>query len=331
MARSFWSDRPTPRRALATALWVGLAGAALAASAVRLSPFAARSQLALSTGGIEELYLTPLPEDPSRALLTTRRANSTWARDQASQAGDPYWLRRYGDPARPGLPQRILLTSRSRGAHLLIPLGALDLERALSEPLADAEGARPEPGRPFVRRELTQVYWSRAFAGVYLHLRFPEREPVAEGAQIGQPRGFDLVIVRGNELCTTDFLLHPNGELYRAALADGLLPAGPRRRNPLTGDELVELVYPEPGAEGVPLYSPVALSEELLLCWGAQLATLVDDRWRPEAAPAYALRPPAPEVRALVAWNGALHLAARFESADERRALERALARFAGS
>src|SRR6185503_15878798 len=90
-------------------------------------------------GGLEPLYLTRL--DEGRVLLTTRRENSTWSRDRASQGGDPYWVRRYTDPARPGLPKRILLTSRSRGAHLLIPLGALDLERALSEPVDLSPGA----------------------------------------------------------------------------------------------------------------------------------------------------------------------------------------------
>ena len=328
MAGSFWSIRPTARSALATVLGIALLGAALGSGADRLSPFATRSLLALESGDIEQLYLTPLPEDPERALLTTRRSNSTWARDQASQAGDPYWVRRYGDPARPGLPQRILLTSRSRGAHLLIPLGALDLERALAEPAEEGEGERA-PGRPHVRSSLVQLYWSRSFAGVFLHLRFPERE-VKEGTA-GELRDFDLVVVRGNELVTTDFLLQPNGKLYHAALAAGRLPAGPLRRNPLNGDELVLLVYPEPGASGVPLLSPVALTDELRLCWGKELATIVDDRWRPADAPAWELRPPSGEVRARVRRNGAMHLAARFEHADERRALEQALNRFAGS
>ncbi len=334
---SFWSTRPTAQLALLTAAAVALLGAALAWSATRLSPFSTRSLLALDSGELEELYLTPLPEDPARALLTTRRQNSTWSRDQASQAGDPYWVRRYGDPARPGLPERILLTSRSRGAHLLIPLGALDLERALAEPLEEGSepGAGTEeaatPPQPFLRRSLTHIYWSRSFAGVFLHLRFPERVLATEGPDAGQLLDFDLVIVRGNELYTTDFLLQPNGELYRAALADGLMPAGPLRRNPLTGDELVLLMRAEPGAEGVPLYSPVPLFEELRLCWEAQLGPVVDDRWRLEDAAPYALRPPSSGVRARVAWNGTLHLAARFESAEERRALEQALARFADS
>jgi hypothetical protein len=328
---SFWSIRPTARNALVTALGTALVGAVLSLGDERLSPFETRSLLALESGDIEQLYLTPLPEDPERALLTTRRSNSTWARDQASQAGDPYWVRRYGDPARPGLPQRILLTSRSRGAHLLIPLGALDLEHALAEPLPEeGDGGRP-PGRPFVRSSLTQLHWSRSFAGVFLHLRFPEREPSKEGKAVGEPRDFDLVVVRGNELVTTDFLLQPNGKLYHAALADGLLPAGPLRRNPLSGDELVLLVYPEPGAEGVPLLSPVSLTDELRLCWGKELATVVDDRWHVADAPAWELRPPSPEARVRVRRNGAMHLAARFEPVDERRTLEQALNRFAGS
>lgn len=327
---SFWSLRPTLGRALATAAWVALLASALAWGATRLSPFSTRSHLALASGELEDLYLTPLAEDPARALLTTRRANSTWTRDQASQAGDPYWVRRYGDPARPGLPERILLTSRSRGAHLLIPLAALDLERALAEPLAAADPSAA-PRQPFLRRSLTQVYWSRSFAGVFLHLRFPERVLATQGPEAGEPQDFDLVIVRGNELCTTDFLLQPNGELYRAALADGRMPAGPRRSNPLTGDELVLLMRAEPGAEGVPLYSPVSLFEELRLCWDTQLGTVLDDRWRLADAAPYLTQPAAREVRARVAWNGSLHLAARFESADERRALQQALARFTDS
>ena len=330
MGKSFWSIRPTAKSALVTLLGVALAGAALSSGAERFSPFATRSRLELASGEIEELFLTPLSEDPERALLTTRRSNSTWARDQANQAGDPYWVRHYADPARPGLPPRILLTSRSRGAHLLIPLGALDLEHALAEPItADADGER-DPGRPFLRSSLTQLYWSRSFAGVFLHLRFPKREPLPDRTD-GEMRDFDLVIVRGNELVTTDFLLQPNGEIYRAALADGLLPAGPLRRNPLEEGETVLLVYPEARAEGVSLYSPVSLSDELRLCWGSELKTIVDDRWRPADAPAWDLRPPSPEVRARVRWNGTLHLAARLEPEEERRALEETLARFTDS
>jgi len=328
MAPSFWSLRPSSRRALATTAWVTVAGTALAWSATQLSPFSTRSSLALASGEIEGLYLTQLAEDPARALFTTRRENSTWTRDQAAQAGDPYWVRRYGDPARPGLPERILLTSRSRGAHLLVPLGALELERALSEPREEDEALAD---RPRVRCSLTQLFWNRSFAGVFLHLRFPEREVVADGSATGEPRDFDLVIVRENELVTTDFLLQPNGEIYRAALADGRVPAGELRRNPLTGDELVLLVYQEPDAEGVPLFSPVSLLDELRLCWGAQLGTVLDDRWRIDRAPAYTLEPPSGELRARVRRNGALHLAARLEGRDERRALELALARFANS
>jgi hypothetical protein len=329
MRTPFWSVRPTAHGALVTTAWVALAGTGLAWVATALSPFSARSNLDLASGAIDEVYLTQLPEDPARALLTTQRSNSTWARDQASQAGDPYWVRRYDDPAHPGLPKRILLTSRSRGAHLLVPLGALDLEHALSEPLEERADGAPEP--PAVRSRLTQVFWNRAFAGVFLHLRFPEREPPPNATKRDERRDFDLVIVRGNELLTTDFLLQPNGELYRAALARGQAPAGPLRRNPLTGDELVLLVYPEKDAASVPLYSPVSLFDELRLCWGAQIGTILDDRWRLERAPAFVVRPPSEQERASAVRNGALHLAARIEGHAERRSLELALARFAGS
>src|SRR5688572_11158999 len=253
VASSFWTRRPTARRALASVAVAGLAGAALAIAATRLSPFSTRSHLALDSGDVEDLFLTPLASDPARVLLTTQRENSTWTRDRGSQAGDPYWIRRYGDPARPGLPERILLTSRSRGAHLLIPLGALDLEHALSEPEEEAED---ESGRPLVRRSLTQLYWGRSFAGVFLHLRFPERELASGATDPGESLDHDLVIVRGNRVCTTDFLLQPNGELYRAALADGLMPAGPLRRNPLASDELVLTLRADTGSEARPLYAP---------------------------------------------------------------------------
>ena len=328
VANSFWTRRPTMRRALVNTALVALFGAALALVASRFSPFSTRSHLALASGGLEDLFLTPLATDPARVLLTTQRANSTWTRDRASQAGDPYWIRRYGDPARPGLAERILLTSRSRGAHLLIPLGALDLERALAEPEDEAEDER---GRPLVRRSLTQLYWGRSFAGVFLHLRFPERELAPGASGPGEEIDHDFVIVRGNRVCTTDFLLQPNGELYRAALVDGLMPAGPLRRNPLAADELVLALRADSGAKAAPLYAPVSLFDELQLCWGEQLGVVLDDRWRPADAAPYALRPASPEVRARVAWNGALHLAARFEGAEERRALEHSLARFTDS
>lgn len=322
---SFWLQRPTRRRAALWAFWIALTAPLLAWSATRLSPFSARSHLQLASGEIDELYLTSLPEDPARVLLTTRRENSTWTRDRSSQAGDPYWVRSYRDPARPGLPERLLLTSRSRGAHLLVPVGALDLERALAEPVDPAPVAE---GSPRLRCSLTQLYWHRSFAGLYLHLRFPERVPLALP---GEELDHDLVIVRGNELVTTDFLLQPNGELYRHALDDGRMPAGRLCRNAATGDELVLLVSEDRKRPGVPLYSPISLLDELRLCWGGELETILDDRWRLDSAPAWELHKPAREVRARVAWNGTLHLAARLESAEERRMLERALSRFAGS
>jgi hypothetical protein len=325
---TFWSRRPSSTKALVTALSTAFVGGLLALAATRVTPFSTRSHLELASGGLDELYLTPLPEDPARVLLTTRRENSTWTRDRATQAGDPYWMRRYADPERPGLPERILLTSRSRGAHLLVPIGALDLERALSGATDGEPAAEEGVERPSLRCSLTQVYWRRSFTGLFLHLRFPKREIRAAGPEAGEPIDFDLVLVRGNELRTTDFLLQPNGELYRAALADGIAPSGPFRRNPATGDELVILLRDEPLGAGEPLYSPVSLFDELGLCWGAQLPTILDDRWRVDELPAYALRPAPPDLRARVAWNGALHLAARLEEEEERLALERALARF---
>ena len=138
---TFWTQRPSSAHAILFAVLAGVLGIALAFGTERVSPVVARANLRHEQSGLEPLYLTPLQEDPARVLLTSRRENSTWSRDQASQAGDPYWIRRYSDPARPGLPARILLTSRSRGAHLLVPLGALDLERALAEPVDLSPGA----------------------------------------------------------------------------------------------------------------------------------------------------------------------------------------------
>jgi hypothetical protein len=324
--------RPSSAKALITALSVALVGLALTLAATHASPFSTRSHLRLASGDLDELYLTPLPEDPARAVLTGRRENSTWARDQASQAGDPYWVRRYGDPSRPGLPERILLTSRSRGAHLLIPLGALDLERALAALVGqDGDPSAPPSSGQQLKISLAQVFWSRSFSGVFLHLRFPERELHKAGPEAGKPIDFDMVFVRGNELRTTDFLLQPNAELYRSALADDVAPSGPFRSNPAADGEIALLLRVEPVGAGQPLYSPVSLFDELALCWGEQLPTLLDDRWSVDGTPAFELRPASASVRKQVAWNGKLHLAARFESEDERRALEQALARFTDS
>jgi hypothetical protein len=325
--KTFWSGRPSPERALVTTLLVAALGGALALVATRVSSFSVRSHLELSGAGTDEFFLTPLTHDPARVQVTTRRENSTWTRDQASMAGDSYWVRRYGDPGRPGLPQRILLTSRSRGAHLFVPLGALDLERDLAE-LVSAEA--PAEGQPFLRCSMSQVFWSRSFAGLFLHLRFPERPLRTEGPEAGKEIDFDLLIVRGNQLLTTDFLLQPNAEFYRALLSDGLMPPGPYRRNARC-DELVQVLRTEPADTGVPLYSPISLFDELRLCWGPKLPHVVDDRWRPEEAPEYAVQPPSPETRKRLGRLGTQHLAARFEDEGERASLARALATFSGS
>lgn len=331
MGLTFWSRRPSRSRALVTLACAVVAAGALALVAARVTPRAIRSQLALEGGGLDEFYLTEMSEDPARVVVTSKRENSTWKRGTSDQAGDPYWIRRYSDPARPGLPDRILLTSRSRGAHLLIPLGALDLERALTEPATPPAQEEPAQAEPGVRSELAQIYLNRSFAGVYLHLRFPKRPPLGPDAAEDETLSYDLLVVRGNRLRTTDFLLQPNGQLYRSALADGLMASGPFRRNESAGNELVALVWDDPERASASLYLPVSLFDELGLCWGGELPTVIDDRWRVEALPAYALHPPSPETRAEAAWNGALHLASRFESLEERGALARALQRFGGS
>jgi hypothetical protein len=335
---SFWTHRPSRSHALVLSALVALIGVALSLVAARVSPLVVRSHLRVEAGGLDPLYLTRLQEDPARALLTTRRENSTWSRDQSSQAGDPYWVRRYADPARPGLPDRFLLSSRSRGAHLLIPLGALDLERALAapalagdappkEPLVDGPPALG-PADPALRSKLVRLYWNRSFAGIYLQLRLRERTEITQGPEAGEFISYDLVIVRDGALCTTDFLLQPNGELYRSLLADGLMPAGAFRRNPAAGDESVFLIGEDSPGTAVPLFSPVSLSDELRLCWGDELPCVLDDRWREDMAPPFELAEPSARLRAKVAENGRLHLLSRLEGEDERDALELSLARF---
>jgi hypothetical protein len=284
----------------------------------RLSPLEVRANLPLGASELGERFLTGLAEDPERVLLTTRRENSTWARDMGEQAGSVFWLRSYGDPARPGLPPRLLLTSRSRGARLLIPLAALELESAFSAPAGEDPARRPVP-----KRELVKVFRERDFAGLYLELFFPERARDEQGLEIDH----DLVVVRGNQVRTSDFLLQPYGRFYRDAITEGKLPAGPLQRSGAHGDELAFAMFEDLDRPVQPLFVPVSLFDELGLCWGTQQPTLVDDRWWLDACPSFEPQPLSPELRSSLAWNGAMHLAARVEDEPERRLLAAALER----
>jgi hypothetical protein len=312
----WWLRRPSAAAALATtALCLALAAAGgwLAAQA---SPLAARSLLPTGDPGTREVFLTTLLDEP-RVALTTRRSLTSVHRGEADPAGSRYWIHRYADPARPDLPERVLLTSRSRGARLYVPLGALDLERALAAPVG-AEPARHGGGA--VPSELVHLHLDRLFAGAYLELRFPnrERDPA------GEPRRFDLVAVRGNRVRCADFVLTPNPRYYREALIEGDMPRGAFRVNDLaSGPELVFAFFADLSRPAEPLQVPISLFDELGLAWGDAVPTLVDDRWRIEELPRFATAPPSREARDAAARLVAVHLAARFEPRRERERLAR--------
>ncbi|HKB16639.1 MAG TPA: hypothetical protein VKF62_11270 [Planctomycetota bacterium] len=323
--RSFWLRRPTSAAALRALAACAVGAVALAFFAARESPLTARAILPFDEVDLPSLYLTSLPEEPGRVLFTPNRAKSTLQRDRMRQAGSAYYVRRYGDPERPGLPKRILLTSRGRGAHLLVPVGALDLARALAGPVPEPRDGGPEP-LP-VGSQLVTVFEDRLFAGVFLELRFPPR-PVDEK---GGRREYDLVVVRENRVRTTDFLLQPNPRNYRAALAKGRMPEGPFRVRDGAPRELV-FAFPRDLAHPCePLWLPVSLFEELGLAWGEEVPTIVDDRWDLAAYPIFPESPATPELRARLGKVGGMQLAARLEGATERERLERSLRAFLGS
>ncbi|MCI0585491.1 MAG: hypothetical protein L0323_01465 [Planctomycetes bacterium] len=323
--RSFWLRRPTSAAALRALAACSAAAVALAFLAARESPLAARALLPFDDVDLSSIYLTSIPDEPDRVLFTPNRRKSTLQRDRAAQAGSGYYVRRYGDPARPGLPERILLTSRSRGAHLFVPVGALDLAQALAAPLREPRDGGPEP-LP-VSSQLVTVFQDRLFSGVFLELRFPPR-PVDEK---GVRREYDLVVVRENLVRTTDFLLQPNPRNYRAALVEGTMPAGLFRTRPGAPRELV-FAFPEDASHPCePLWLPVSLFEELGLAWGGEVPTIVDDRWNLEALPTFPESPATPELRARLGRAGGMHLATRLESEPERERLARTLEAFLGS
>ncbi len=323
--RSFWLRRPSPAAALRAVAACSVVAVVLAFLAARRSPLAARALLPFDDADLPSLYLTSIPEEPDRVLFTPNRAKSTLQRDRAEQAGSGWYRRRYGDPARPGLPERHLLTSRSRGAHLLVPIGALDLARALASPVAEPRDGGPEP-LP-VASELVTVFEDRLYSGVFLDLRFPPRPVDEEGVR----REYDLVVVRENLVRTTDFLLQPNPRNYRSALVEGTLPRGPFRTRPGTTRELVFAFPEDPSHPCEPLWLPVSLFEELGLAWGEEVPTIVDDRWDLAAFATLPESPATPELRALLGRVGGMHLAARIESVPERERLAGMLEAFLGS
>lgn len=320
-ANPFWLRRPSARSALASCgVAVALAvGAAMVAD--RVSPLAARSSLPLDDSDVREVFLSSDASDPARVLATTRRRNTTVSRDRAALGGNRYWLRRYADPTRPGIPERRLLTSRSRGARLYVPIAAVDLERALSQT------ATP-PGALELRSELVFLYEDRLFRGLFLELRFPLREP----DPLHEWRRFDLVAVRGSEVRSVDWVLHPYPRFYREWIAAGRLPEPPAfSSETAAGRELVFALYADLESPAAPLWLPISLYDELGLMWGDDLPQLQDDRWQPETTPALAWQP-ADLTRRVWLWQLlGVHLAARLEQGDAQAGLERRAAELLGS
>jgi len=317
-ADPWWLRRPSARAALATTALCAALAAAGGWIAAQESPLVVRNLLPTPSAGAREVYLATLIDDPHRVAFTTQRSRTTVHRGEADQTGNRYWIHRYGDPARPELPHRILLTSRSRGARLFVPVGALDLESAL----ASAVGVEPaeKGGGGSVPSELVHLYVDRLFAGTYLELRFPDRERDEKG----EPKRFDLVAVRDNRVRTADFVLAPNPRYYRAALIEGGMPEGEFRvSEPASGAELVFAFYEDPARPAESLRVPISVFDELGLAWGDVVPTLIDDRWRLEELPRYPSEPAPPELRAAAARMVALHLAARVESRPERDRLAR--------
>jgi len=322
-ARTPWWGRVTsPRAALAAiALCAALASAGAWLASVS-SPLAARNLLP-HVPGAREIFLTTLPDDAGRVLLVSDRSRATTRRSDAAPSGSRYWIHRYGDPARPELPDRILLSSRSRGARLLVPVGALDLDTALAIPPPREDA--PSPRTPRIRSGLVQLYVDRLFAGTWLELRFPDRESDAKG----EPLRFDLVAIRGNRVRCADFVLTANPRYYRDALIEGRMPEGAFVANALPGGpELLLAFYADPTRPPDALAAPISVFDELGLAWGDGVPTLVDDRWQIEPLPRYAMAPAGPERRDAAARLVAVHLAARLEPAAERERLAEGFARW---
>ena len=320
-ANPWWLERPSARSALLScAIAVALAiGAATLAD--RLSPLAARSALPLADADVRKVFLSSDASDPARVLATSRRRSTTLSRDRAALGGRRYWLRRYADPARPGVPARRLLSSRSRGARLYLPIAAVDLERVLSETPAP-------PGALDVRSALVFLYEDRLFQGLFVELRFPLREPDPET----EWRRFDLVAVRGSDVRTVDWVLHPYPRFYRDWIAEGRLPDPPPfAKQTNAGRELDFAIYADLESAAAPLWLPISLYDELGLMWGDDLPRLGDDRWQPEQTALLAWQPADLERRVWVWQLLGVHLAARFESGAAQARLERRAAELLGS
>jgi hypothetical protein len=317
-ADPWWLGRPSPRAALGTTLLCAALAAAGGWIAARESPLVVRNLLPSPAPGVREVFLATLIDDPARVAFTAQRSSTTVHRGEDALAGNRYWIHRYGDPERPELPDRILLTSRSRGARLFVPVGALDLESALASPVGVEDAKKSGGGN--VPSGLVHLYADRLFAGTYLELRWPDREIDEKG----EPRRFDLVAVRGNRVRTVDFVLTPNPRYYRDALIEGGMPHGELVAGELPGGpELVFVFFEDLARPAESLRVPISLFDELGLAWGDSVPTLVDDRWRVEELPRYATAPPTPELRATAARMVALHLAARIEARPERERLAR--------
>jgi len=316
----WWLRRPSPRAALGSLVLCLALAAAGAWLAARQSPLAVRSLLPLGQPGVRELYLATLLDDPQRMALTTQRDATTAHRGEAAEGGNRYWVHRYGDPERPELPERLLLTSRRRGARLLVPVAAVELESALARPVGI--GPAEKGGGGYVPRDLVQLYVDRLYQGTDLELRFADRAQDEKG----DPIRFDLVAVRGNRARTSDFVLLPNPRYYRAALIEGQMPGGAYVANALPdGPELVFAFYEDPAREVAPLALPISLYRELGLAWGDEVPTIVDDRWQVESLPRHATEPAPPGLRAQAARMLAIQLAARLDPPAERERLARAV------
>jgi hypothetical protein len=312
----WWLGRPSAKAALvSTAACLALA-AGIGWLAAQQSPLVVRNLLPTPSAEAREVFLTHLIDQPQRVLFTSQRSLTSVHRGEDAQGGSSYWIHRYGDPARPELPDRILLQSRSRGARLLVPVGALELGSALASPVG-IEPAK-EGGGGSVPSRLVHLYVDRLFAGTYLELRFPDRER----DENGEPRRFDLIAIRDNRVRTADFVLAPNPRYYRAALIEGDVPHGDLVASELPGaPELVFAFYEDLARGAESLQVPISLFDELELAWGDAMPMLVDDRWQIDELPRYETAPASPEIREATAQMVALHLAARFESRSERERL----------
>ena len=312
---AWWLRHPSPKRAVMWVLGLGAVAALVAVGWSRESPTALRSTLPFEHVGAPDVYLTSGLDEPGRMLLTRKRGLSSLQRSDQALAGARYWVHRYRDPQRPGLPERRLLTSRRRGARLYVPVGAVDLERALSKVTAFAEDA------PGIASQFVYLYEDRAFQGLFLELRFPKRELDAKK----QPIRFDIVAVRDGEVRTVDWVLKPYDRYYRAMIAAGRFPSEPARFDRDTPTEAVLMLYEDPKRAPAPLWSPVPLFRELGLAWGGSASTIHDDRWVSHRREPIAVRAPSRDDRRRLVELASLHLLARFDGEREGAELNRRL------